>query len=296
MSPLASMFLVVGWLAATMVLWGFAFFSMPESTPEWMLQAQTACFGRTESGLPEPYGWTVLIGSPLSLLLALTLVYRDELKNGGAALYGSWLGKAAILLCVLGVSTQAVWVTERVTVGLALARADYGSGNTESLPEHYLRTQDPAFNFRLRDPHGDVTGPENFKGRPLILTFAFSHCTTVCPALLNDLKEASEELDDNTPMLVVSLDPWRDRQTEMTSFAGKWEMGPSTRFYTGEIEEVLNVLREYKVPISRNEQNGDVYHPPMVYVLDAQGRIAYTFNSPGVQWLTDAVRRLESEN
>ena len=296
MAPAASLCLIAGWLAATMSLWFFAFFSMPETSPGWLLQAQAACFGRTEAGLPEAYGWLVLIGSPIMLLAALFLVFRSEVTAALTDLYHSWFGKAVIMLCAATISYEAVWVGQRIKTGKQIEAVSYESTNTDSLPEHYPRTKKAAYAFELTDQHGEISGPADFRGRPVVLTFAFSHCTTVCPVLLNDLKEASRVLDNNTPMLVVSLDPWRDRSTELASFAGKWEMGPSTRFYTGNVDDVLDVIQRYNIPISRNEQNGDIYHPPMVYVLDADGNIAYSFNSPGDTWLVDAVRRLEGES
>jgi protein SCO1/2 len=296
MRPVLSILLFAGWLAATMVLWFFAFMNMPETVPGWLQQAQAVCFGRSPSGLPEDYGWLVLVGSPLSFLVALMVVYWNEIIRSMAGLYRSPFGKVLILVCVLAVSAETAWVSQRIEAGLIIDAVDFESQNISGLPEYYPQTQKEAHDFRLLDQHGEITGPSDFKGRPVVLTFAFSHCTTVCPALLNDLKEASRLLNDETPMLIVSLDPWRDRSTELESFAGRWEMGRSTRFYTGDVQAVLDVLEHYQVPISRNEQNGDISHPPMVYVLDAEGRIAFSFNSPGPIWLADAVRRLQEED
>ena len=59
--------------------------------------------------------------------------------------------------------------------------------------------------------------------------------------------------------------------------------------------DVTAALDGFKVPWQRNESDGDVVHPPLIYVIDGNGRIAYGFNNPPVDWLVDASTRLAEE-
>ncbi|MCO5061530.1 MAG: SCO family protein [Kiritimatiellae bacterium] len=281
------------WLLATMGFWLFGFWQVPATTPDWFLRAQAVCFGTTETGMPDARGWIMLTLSPLLLLATVVVAYRREVFDALAFLYRAPLGKIIILLATFGVSSEAAWVTSRIRDGRALAAAIYLDETDGELPEGYPRLSDPAHAFQLTDQFGQRSGPADFRGAPLILTFAFSHCKTICPAILSELKEASETLGQRIPILVITLDPWRDREGQIAAMAKSWDFGPQSRMYTGSLEEIQRVLKEYRVPTIRDEQNGDITHPPMVYILDADGRLAYLFNRPSASWITDAIARIE---
>ena len=44
---------------------------------------------------------------------------------------------------------------------------------------------------------------------------------------------------------------------------------------SGAPDSVERVLNAWRVPRARNERTGDVSHPSVVYVIGADGRIAY---------------------
>lgn len=288
-----ALMILFGWLVATMGMWLFAFYRMSEATPEWLLRAQAVCFGSRESGLPDTYGWMVLIMSPLLFLFVFGVVFSRELGSNFAGLYASRIGKIVILLVVLAVSSEAAWVTQRIQAGRLVDNADFTPARGTNLPEGYPRTMDGAFPFSLTDQHGERSGPADYKGGPVILSFAFANCQTICPAILAELKQAVASMDYRVPVLIVTLDPWRDRPSKLDTMSQVWELGERSRIYSGSVDEVLEVLEKYHVPISRNEVNGDVTHPPLVYILDGESRIAYTFNNPTADWITNAVARVE---
>jgi len=285
--------MLIGWLVATMGMWFMAFYRMPEVTPEWLLRAQSVCFGSSETGLPEAYGWMVLILSPLLFLIVFGTAYANDLMSGIFQSYRTVTGKIIILIAVFAVSSEAAWVMDKIRAGNRVADAQFAPESEETLPDEYPRTMEPAFPFRLTDQHGEISGPADYKGTPFILSFAFANCQTICPAILAQLKSAAAGMDHRIPVLIVTLDPWRDRPSKLDTMAQVYELGPRSRLYSGEVDNVLEVLDKYRVPISRNEQNGDVTHPPLVYIIDAEGRIAYTFNNPTSDWITNAIARIE---
>ena len=73
-------------------------------------------------------------------------------------------------------------------------------------------------------------------------------------------------------------------------------MPAGVRVLSGEVDAVTAALDGFNVPWQRNEANGDVVHPALVYVIDAEGRIAYGFNNPSVDWLVEAATRLTRES
>ena len=58
------------------------FYRAPDITPEWLLRAQSVCFGTTQTGLPDTYGWLVLALGPLSMLLGLVVALGRDLRCG----------------------------------------------------------------------------------------------------------------------------------------------------------------------------------------------------------------------
>ena len=57
-------------------------------------------------------------------------------------------------------------------------------------------------------------------------------------------------------------------------------------------DEVVRVSERYGVPFTRDEHTGDIAHPALVFVIDAEGRLAYTLNNPSPAWVREALRRL----
>src|SRR5689334_4976860 len=68
-------------ILTTMMWWGFAFLPLPDQTPKWVDQARVVCFGLAENGLPQSYGWLLLIGAPLLMLSAIWISWGHEWKE-----------------------------------------------------------------------------------------------------------------------------------------------------------------------------------------------------------------------
>ena len=49
---------------------------------------------------------------------------------------------------------------------------------------------------------------KRFRGRPVLVTFAYAHCDTICPLVVGDVLAAQRQLTDRSPaVVVVTLDP-----------------------------------------------------------------------------------------
>jgi cytochrome oxidase Cu insertion factor (SCO1/SenC/PrrC family) len=111
------------------------------------------------------------------------------------------------------------------------------------------------------------------------VTFAFGHCETVCPLVVRDVLEARRRAAKVTPaVLVVTLDPWRDRPARLPSIAAHWGLDTGAYVASGEIEDVEAALDRWDVVRARDPRTGDVVHVPVVYLVDRGGRIAYAVN------------------
>jgi cytochrome oxidase Cu insertion factor (SCO1/SenC/PrrC family) len=64
----------------------------------------------------------------------------------------------------------------------------------------------------------------------------------------------------------------------LASLAESWQLGADAHVLSGEPDAVNAVLDAYQVPRERDELTGQVAHPALVYVLDANGTIAFASN------------------
>ncbi len=131
----------------------------------------------------------------------------------------------------------------------------------------------------------------------MLVTFAYGHCKTICPVVVNIVREAALELaPEQIPVLVVSLDPWRDTPSSLPGLATAWRLDelPGARILSGEVDQVLAVLDAWNMPIQRDPKTGEIEHPGLVTVLAPDGTRAYSFNSPPTRWVVEAVGRVTS--
>ena len=73
------------------------------------------------------------------------------------------------------------------------------------------------------DQHGATFDLAQLSGRPVLLTFVFGHCPVICPNLTSTLKRASLAYPGTPPpVVVVTLDPWRDTPAALPGLLSKW--------------------------------------------------------------------------
>jgi protein SCO1 len=280
-------------LVVTIGWWVGALWPLPAETPEWVVRARAACFGSTESGMPDTGGWILLIGTPISMVTALLIIWGGPVRDALRAMFRSAAGR--------GVLTASAF-TLLVALGAAYTRVvtAYGPGSVKgpsaftasapAPPPHRLNREAPP--LALVDQHGERVGLERFRGHPVLLTFAYGKCETVCPVIVHNALEARRELNDLAPViLVVTLDPWRDAPSRLPHIAASWQLPGDAFLLGGEVAEVEATLDAWQISRSRDLRTGEIVHPSLVYLIDAEGRIAFAVTGNREQIIA-AARRL----
>ncbi len=283
---------LVCWLAITVALWSLAFAPFPRP-PEWLAAARQVCFGTLANGLPDSWGWITLIAGPLGVLGFLLAVWGRELMRGLGDLSRSAVGKVAIIAMIAMPLFGTIWVGQRVAAVRQLTFALDQPGLPTDFPEAYPRTDRAAPKLGLVDQQGRVVEVTDLIGRPTIVTFAYAHCATVCPRIVYTAKQAIEQAPGlDAQLVVVSLDPWRDTPSSLPGLVESWRLQDlPVHLLSGEVEQVLQVLNGWNMPIERDQSTGEITHPGLVYILDSSGQIAYTLNAPSGTWLQQALER-----
>ena len=286
------LFLFGTWLLITTGWWWAAFYQLPISAPTWLARAQAICFGLAPSGLPETYGWWQLILAPLSLLAALIAVWGVPLAHALRKVSHRWPGRVVLVVVLVVVAAEVSWIGGRIADGLAASGPQEYPAQTGPFPIDYPRQKKIAPPIELTQAGGAPFRLQDLQGSPVVITFAYGLCDTICPVLVERARQGVMESEiAGARLVVVTLDPWRDRVSSLPGIAQRWKVQNSAILVSGPVEDVEDVLTSYRVPRSRDLSNGEITHPPLVIVIDAQGRLAYTLSNPSALWISEAVRR-----
>jgi len=268
--PGAALIALAAIIVITAAWWALALWPVGTVEPEWLARTRAACFGSARGGLPDAGGWVLLIGEPLGMLVALVMGFGGALRQDLQRLMARRAGRAsmagAALLSILVIAILAAHVGRAWAERRPIGR---GAGNA------LTRIDERAPHARLVDQNGRSTSLDDVRGRPMLLAFAYGHCTTVCPTIVSDLRAARLKSGRDVGLVILTLDPWRDTPERLQSLAQHWNIGPGDRVLSGEASAVARTLDELGIGRRRSETNGDIDHGTTVLLIDASGRVTW---------------------
>jgi protein SCO1/2 len=140
--------------------------------------------------------------------------------------------------------------------------------------------------FELIDQDGNARRLSDFRGRPLLIFFGFTHCPDVCPTTLAGLRamlrDKAVELRD-TRVVLISVDGERDRPDVLKAFLAQF----SKDFIglTGDPATLRQVAARFPAVFFKEAPdvagNYTVAHSAQVFLVDRWGRLRAEFmNAP----------------
>jgi protein SCO1/2 len=93
-------------------------------------------------------------------------------------------------------------------------------------------------------------GAELDDGRPVLLDFIYTTCTTICPVVSQTFAEVQSRLGPQAArvkMVSVSIDPEEDTPSRLTEYAKRFRAGPQWTFYTGTTQASIAAQRAFGV-------------------------------------------------
>lgn len=138
-----------------------------------------------------------------------------------------------------------------------------------------------APDFHLTDQFGKPVTLAQFRGEPVVLTFLYAHCTTVCPLIATQLHTAQVQLGKDASrvvMLAISVDPRGDTRAAVQKFSVDHQLTANWHFLIGTQNQLAPVWSAYSVDAQPATSDTSM-HSSVVYVIDKMGRERVLLNS-----------------
>jgi protein SCO1/2 len=107
-------------------------------------------------------------------------------------------------------------------------------------------------------------------GRPVLLNFIFTTCSSICPLTSRTLEEFQRKLGTQASkvhLMSISIDPEQDTPARLSEYAHKFHAGPEWQYYTGTLEASLAAQKAFDV--YRGEK---MSHTPVTLMRSAPGK------------------------
>jgi protein SCO1/2 len=126
------------------------------------------------------------------------------------------------------------------------APASEASGATKSIRNYAI----PAVRL-VRDDGKVVSLPDEMDdGRPIVLNFIFTTCSSICPVMSSALAQFGRRLGADASkvhLMSISIDPEQDTPARLREYARKFHAGREWQHYTGTLDASVAAQRAFDV-------------------------------------------------
>jgi protein SCO1/2 len=159
-------------------------------------------------------------------------------------------------------------------LGNALAQAmpegmDHSAHNHEAmlaanLKRSVVELNVPATKLLRQDGSAASAQTELTSGKPTIVAFIYTSCTTICPLTSQIMREVQGLLGtemQGTRMASISIDPEYDTPERLMAYANKFGASPQWTHYTGTLANSVTVQKAFKA-----YQGDKMNHLPLIFI------------------------------
>ena len=153
-----------------------------------------------------------------------------------------------------------------------------GRGGAPSLPQ-VAAVGGP---FSLTDQNGRTVTEQDFKGKPFLVFFGFTHCPDICPTTMFEISEIIRKLGpdgDRVRALFITVDPERDTPAALKDYVSSFD--PRIVAVTGDEADIAAVAKAYRAYFKRMplaEGGYTMDHTAIVYLMGKDGRFITPFS------------------
>lgn len=128
--------------------------------------------------------------------------------------------------------------------------------------------------FTLVDQDDHAIRTSDLAGRPWIVDFIFTNCTTACPVMTEYMRTLRQALgpDRGVGTATVTVDPLRDHPRELRAYAALHDT-PDTLYLTGEESQILALMKSVYMAPPRVDRIQPEMHSSGFVLIDAEGAV-----------------------
>jgi protein SCO1 len=196
--------------------------------------------------------------------------------------------RIAVALLLVGVLALGGIVLAATSGGDAEPAADANTFEGATMPQGLF-----APDFELRNQEGERVTMRALRGRPVIVTFLYTHCEDTCPIQAQTVRGALDELGHDVPALAIAVDPPNDTPQSARKFLAEQRATGRLDFVLGSRAQLRPIWDGFGVrPQSVTEE-----HNARITLVDARGiqRVGYPGSEATPERLAHDLRLLESE-
>jgi protein SCO1/2 len=154
----------------------------------------------------------------------------------------------------------------------------------------------PAADFTLRGDGSQPWALSGQRGKTVVLTFGYTHCTDTCPLTLGKLAKVLRELGargGDVTVAFVTVDPQRDTPSVLSAYLQPFGRGfvglTGTPQQLAAVEHAYHVWAQ-RIPGKRGNDDYDDSHSGAIFFIDPRGNVTSVHDSSdSIEDLTKAM-------
>jgi protein SCO1/2 len=176
-----------------------------------------------------------------SRMTALILIVRNSIVRS-----------QFVIVCVLAFLASTL-MGPAITATFAADEMDPHAHHHHVMPETMRSQVDykvPDLKLVRDDGKNVVLSDELNDGRPVVLSFIYTTCTSICPLTSQTLSELQAKLGaarDTVHLMSISIDPEQDTPARLREYAKRFGAGPEWQHYTGTLEASIAAQKSFSV-------------------------------------------------
>lgn len=180
------------------------------------------------------------------------------------------------LLIILGVLGSAIVFVSAYIAFLLLADSPSEPSDSDISPISLIEPPLQMPDFTLTNQQGENTSLSDLSGKPVLLTFGFTHCPDVCPITLGEMRSIHEELGEQVNYVFVSVDGERDTPEILANYFVTLRVDSFIVGLTGTEAEVREMGIPYGLDFNYSEAdalgNYSVEHTAGLFLLNSEAQ------------------------
>lgn len=154
--------------------------------------------------------------------------------------------------------------------------------------------------FALTSHEGKSVRLSQWKGAPVLVFFGFTHCPSVCPTALHQLRELQQKHKNElgrTRIVIVSVDGERDTPQAMAT----WLAPISKEFIglTGTPAAVRDIAAQFTAAFYKTPGQAPgtylVEHNSQIFLIDGSGKLRATFFNAPIATMAQVTQSIRTE-